>query len=115
MTMLASLLVLADGITVKLGNNVFSIGLDLVLYLVIAAIIGYLAERVVKSSVPFGIVGSIIVALIGIWLMTRVLVINGIGDIYLFNVPLIRAFIGAILLVLIWRAITYRRVTRRTV
>ncbi len=113
--MLASLLVLADGITVKLGNNVFSIGLDLVLYLVIAAIIGYLAERVVKSSVPFGIVGSIIVALIGIWLMTRVLVINGIGDIYLFNVPLIRAFIGAILLVLIWRAITYRRVTRRTV
>ena len=111
--MLASLLVLADGITVKLGNNVFSIGLDLVLYLVIAAIIGYLAERVVKSSVPFGIVGSIIVALIGIWLMTRVLVINGIGDIYLFNVPLIRAFIGAILLVLIWRAITYRRVPRR--
>jgi len=106
--MVASLLVLADGITVKIGSNVFSIGLDLILYLVIAAIIGYLAERVVKSSVPFGIVGSIIVALIGIWLMTRVLVIGGIGDIYVLNVPLIRAFIGAILLVLIWRAITYR-------
>ncbi len=113
--MLASLLVLADGITIKLGNNVFSIGLDLILYLIIAAIVGYVAERIVRSSVPFGIVGSIIVALIGIWLMTRVLIINGIPDITVLGVPLIRALIGAILLVLIWRALTYRRVTRRTV
>ncbi len=111
--MLASLLVLADGITVQLGNNVFRIGLDLILYLIIAAIVGIVAERIVKSTVPFGIIGSIIVALIGIWLMTRVLVINGIPDITIFNVPLIRALIGAILLVLIWRAITYRRTTRR--
>ncbi len=111
--MLASLLVLADGITIKLGNNVFSIGLDLILYLIIAAIVGYVAERIVRSSVPFGIIGSIIVALIGIWLMTRVLIINGIPDITVLGVPLIRALIGAILLVLIWRAITYRRVTRR--
>ncbi|GAC1616790.1 MAG: hypothetical protein NVS4B11_05220 [Ktedonobacteraceae bacterium] len=113
--MLASLLVLADGITVKIGSNVFTIGVDLILYLIIAAIVGYLAERIVRSSVPFGIIGSIIVALIGIWLMTRVLVISGIGDIYLLGVPLVRALIGAILLVLIWRAITYRRVTRRAV
>ena len=111
--MLASLLVLADGITVKLGSNVFTIGVDLILYLIIAAIVGYVAERIVRSSVPFGIVGSIIVALIGIWLMTRVLIINGIPDITVLGVPLIRALIGAILLVLIWRAITYRRVTRR--
>ena len=111
--MLASLLVLADGITVKFGNNVFSIGLNFILYLIIAAIVGYIAERVVRSSVPFGFIGSIIVALVGIWLMTHVLVINGIGDIYLFGVPLLRAFIGAILLVLIWRALTYRRATRR--
>ncbi len=111
--MLASLLVLADGITVKLGSNVFTIGLDLILYLIIAAIVGYVAERIVRSSVPFGIVGSIIVALIGIWLMTRVLIINGIPDITVLGVPLIRALIGAILLVLLWRAITYRRVARR--
>ncbi len=111
--MLASLLVLADGITIKLGSNVFTIGVDLILYLIIAAIVGYVAERIVRSSVPFGIIGSIIVALIGIWLMTRVLIINGIPDITVLGVPLIRALIGAILLVLIWRAITYRRVARR--
>ncbi|GAC1424051.1 MAG: hypothetical protein NVS4B1_34790 [Ktedonobacteraceae bacterium] len=111
--MLASLLILADGITVKLGNNVFSIGVDLILYLIIAAIVGYVAERIVRSSVPFGIVGSIIVALVGIWLMTRVLIINGIPDITVLGVPLVKALIGAILLVLLWRAITYRRVARR--
>ncbi len=110
--MLASLLVLADGITVKLGSNVFTIGVDLILYLIIAAIVGYVAERIVRSTVPFGIIGSIIVALIGIWLMTRVLVINGLPDITVLGVPLIRALIGAILLVLLWRAITYRRVRR---
>ena len=113
--MLASLLVLADGITIKLGNNVFSIGLNLILYLIIAAIVGYVAERIVRSSVPFGFIGSIIVALIGIWLMTRVLIINGIPDIIVFGVPLIKALIGAIILVFIWRLITYRRVTRRAV
>ena len=110
--MLASLLVLADGITVKLGSNVFTIGVDLILYIIIAAIVGYVAERIVRSTVPFGIIGSIIVALIGIWLMTRVLIINGIPDITVLGVPLIRALIGAILLVLLWRAITYRRVRR---
>ncbi len=111
--MLASMLILADGIQVRLGNNVFSIGLDLILYLVIAAIVGIIAERVVKSSLPFGFIGAIIAALIGIWLMTHVLIINGIGDIYIFGVPIVRALVGAILLVLIWRAITYRRSYRR--
>jgi uncharacterized membrane protein YeaQ/YmgE (transglycosylase-associated protein family) len=111
--MLASLLVLADGITIKIGNNVFSIGLNFILYLVIAALVGYLAERIVKSSLPFGFIGAIIAALIGIWLMTRVIVINGVGDIYLLGVPLLRALVGAILFVLIWRAITFRRSTRR--
>ncbi len=111
--MLASLLVLADGITIKLGNNVFTIGVDLIFYLIIAAIIGYVAERVVRSTVPFGIIGSIIVALIGIWLMTRVIVINGLPDITVLGVPLVRALIGAILLVLVWRLITYRGARRR--
>jgi hypothetical protein len=35
------------------------------------------------SRLPLGFVGS----LIGIWLMIRVIVIKGIGDIYLFGVP----------------------------
>ena len=110
--MLASMLVLADGITIRLGGNVFNIGLDFILYLIIAAVVGILAEYIVKSRLPFGFIGAIIAALIGIWLMTHVIIINGIGDINLFGVPIVRALIGAILLVLIWRAITYRSYRR---
>jgi len=111
--MLALLTVLADGVTIKIGDNVWTFGLNFILYLVIAAIVGLVAEGLVKYHLPFGFVGAIIASLIGIWLMTQVIIISGIGDIYLFNVPLIRALIGAIVLVAIWKLITYGFARRR--
>jgi uncharacterized membrane protein YeaQ/YmgE (transglycosylase-associated protein family) len=36
-----------------------------------------------------------------------VIVIKGIGDIYVFGVPIFRALIGALILVFIWRLITF--------
>jgi uncharacterized membrane protein YeaQ/YmgE (transglycosylase-associated protein family) len=117
--MLASLIVLADGVTIKIGDNVWSFGLNFILYLVIAAVVGLVAESLVKYHLPFGFVGAIIAALIGIWLMTQVIIISGIGDIYVFGVPLLRALIGALILVAIWKLITYgfarRRYTARAV
>jgi uncharacterized membrane protein YeaQ/YmgE (transglycosylase-associated protein family) len=111
--MLASLLVLADGVTIKLGSNVWSFGLNFILYLIIAAIVGLIAEYIVGWRLPLGIIGAIIAALVGIWLMTQVISITGIGDIYLFGVPLIRALIGAIILVAIWHLITFGLTRRR--
>src|SRR6266568_4348677 len=105
--MLASLLILADGVTIKLGNNVWTFGLNFILYLVIAAIVGLIAEYIVGWRLPLGIIGAIVAALVGIWLMTQVIVITGIGDIYVFGVPIIRALIGAIILVAVWHLITY--------
>jgi uncharacterized membrane protein YeaQ/YmgE (transglycosylase-associated protein family) len=105
--MLASLLILADGVTIKIGSNVWSFGLNFILYLIIAAIVGLIAEYIVGWRLPLGIIGAIIAALIGIWLMTQVIVITGIGDIFLFGVPVIRALIGAIILVAIWHLLTY--------
>jgi len=105
--LLALSTILADGVTIKIGNNAWSFGLNLILYLIIAAIVGFIAEAIVGWHVPFGFVGAIIAALIGIWLMTQVIVITGIGDINLFGVPLIRALIGAIIVVAIWHLLTY--------
>ena len=117
--MLAFLTVLADGVTIKLGDNVWSFGLNFIVYLIIAAIVGLVAEGLVRYHLPFGFVGAIIASLVGIWLMTNVIVITGIGDIIVFGVPLFRALIGAIILVAIWKLITYgfarRRYTARTV
>jgi len=111
--MLASLLVLADGVTIKIGSNVWSFGLNFILYLIIAAIVGLIAEYIVGWRLPLGIIGAIVAALVGIWLMTQVIVITGIGDIYLFGVPIVRALLGAIILVAIWHLLTYGLTRRR--
>src|SRR5713226_5524772 len=97
--LLALNLVLADGIRIDIGTFHLSVTLGFLIYLLIAAIIGFLAEFIVGWRIPFGFIGAIIAALIGIWLMTNVIQISGIGDIYVGTdprIPLIRALIGAI-------------------
>src|SRR5947208_2344499 len=96
-------LILADGITIQLGSNVWTFGLDFIVYLIVAAIVGFVAESLVGRRLPFGFVGAIIAALVGAWLLTKVIVINGIGDINVYGVPIFRALVGAIILVAIWR------------
>lgn len=100
--------ILADGVTVKLGDQVWSFGLNFIVYLIVAAIVGFVAESLVGWHLPLGIVGAIIAALLGAWLLTKVLVITGISDLYVYGVPLLRALLGAILLVGIWHLLTYR-------
>ncbi|GCE06643.1 hypothetical protein [Dictyobacter aurantiacus] len=100
------MLVLADGVTITIGHNVWSFGMNVIMYIIIAAIVGIVAEMIVGWRVPFGIIGAIIVGVIGAWLMTNVITISGVGDIYLFGVPIIRALIGAIILIAIWHLIT---------
>jgi uncharacterized membrane protein YeaQ/YmgE (transglycosylase-associated protein family) len=107
------MLVLASGITVSVGQYSFALSFNLLLYLLIAAIVGLVAEAIVGWRVPFGIVGAVIFALIGMWVMTNIIVIKGMGDYVLYGVPLIHTLIGAVIMVMIWHLITggfsYRR------
>jgi uncharacterized membrane protein YeaQ/YmgE (transglycosylase-associated protein family) len=98
--------VLADGIVINIGSNHWSFGLSFLLFLLIAAIVGVVAEYIVGWRLPLGIIGAIILGVVGAWLMTDVIHIGGIGDIVLWGVPLIRALIGAIILIAIWHLIT---------
>ena len=101
-------IVLADPITIRIGDYAWTFTSAFIIYLVVAAIVGLLAEFIVGWRLPFGIVGAIIAALIGIWLMTQVIIITGFNDIDVYGVPLIRALIGAIVLVMLWHFLTYR-------
>ncbi len=105
--------ILADGISIHIGDNVWNISLNFIIYLIIAAIVGFVAEFIVGWRLPLGFIGAIIAALIGIWLMTQVIIITGLGDINVFGVPIIRALIGAIIFVALWHLITYRSWSRR--
>src|SRR6266480_4379854 len=107
-------MLLADGITITIGHNVWTFGLNFIVYLIVAAIVGLVAEAIVGWRLPFGFVGAIIAALVGIWLMTQVIIITGIGDINIYGVPIIRALIGAIILVALWHLITYGLWRRRS-
>lgn len=100
------MLVLADGVTISIGHNVWTVGMDVILYIIIAAIVGVVAEVIVGWRVPFGIIGAIIAGVIGVWLMTRVINITGVGDIFLFGVPVIRGLIGAIIFIGLWHLLT---------
>jgi len=86
----------------------FTLTLSELVYLVIAAIVGLIAEFIVGWRLPLGIIGAIIVALLGIWLMTHVFPITIPGDPNIYGVPLFKALIGAVVLVAIWHLITYR-------
>ena len=104
--MLRFFAVLVGDITIKINGATWSIILSAILYLIIAAIIGLIAEFIMKDRLPFGFIGAIIAALIGIWLITQIIIIQGIGDFYIFDIPLIRTLIGAIIFAFIWRIIT---------
>jgi uncharacterized membrane protein YeaQ/YmgE (transglycosylase-associated protein family) len=108
--------VIADGITIAIGQNHWSFGLNFLLFLLISAIVGVIAEYIVGWKLPLGIIGAIILGIVGAWLMTDVIQIGGIGDINVWGVPLIRATLGAIILIAIWHLITsgFRRRRYRT-
>src|SRR5437016_12966480 len=94
----------------------FTITVSQIIYVVIAAIVGLIAEFIVGWRLPFGIIGAIIAALIGIWLMTQVIIISGIPDFRLNTSPpidLVRALIGAIIFVFLWHLLTRPLYSRR--
>jgi uncharacterized membrane protein YeaQ/YmgE (transglycosylase-associated protein family) len=113
-------MILADTITIKIGNTVLYLGTNLNVYIAVAAIVGLVAEFLVGWRLPFGIIGATIAALVGIWLMTQVIVISGIPDYAINTTPpiyLVRAIIGAALFVFLWHLLTfpfYRRRNRRS-
>ena len=85
---------------------------QLIVFLLIAAIVSIIAERLVGIG-PWGLLGNIIVGVIGIWLMLYVLHVVLPGDPVVAGVPILTAILGAIIVdlifVLLFRAVGPRR------
>jgi len=103
----------APFIFIRIGSLQFSFTLSQIISLAIAALVGLVAEFVVGWRLPFGIIGAIVAALAGMWLLTNFaqLVIPNDPDLY--GVRIFRALTGAILLVVTWHLLTYRLWHRR--
>src|SRR5437763_1262007 len=78
---------------------------ELIIYLLIAAIVGLIAERLVGTG-PYGLIGNISVGVIGIWSMLNLLHWGAPGDLIAHGVPILTAIIGAITVDLIVSALS---------
>src|SRR5258708_22616914 len=81
---------------------------DVLVWLIIAALVGVVGELVARRRTPFGIVGAIIVGCIAIFLVDGVLHWHMLGEPYLNGVPVITSILAAAVLVLLWSAFAYR-------
>jgi uncharacterized membrane protein YeaQ/YmgE (transglycosylase-associated protein family) len=81
----------------------------LIVWLIIAALVGFVGELIARRRTPFGIVGAIILGFIAIFLVVGVLHWHIIGEPYLNGVPLITSIIAAAIIVLLWSAFAYHR------
>ena len=85
----------------------------ILVWLIIAAIVGILGELIARRRAPDGIIGAIILGFIAIFLVDYVFRINIIGDPVIAGVHIITTILAAAILVFIWSAFAYHRVYRR--
>lgn len=79
-----------------------------IVWLVIAAIIGFLGEFIAGRRAPAGILGAIMIGLFAIFLIVGFFHFSIQGEPKLEGVPLISTIIAAVMVVVIWSSIAYR-------
>jgi uncharacterized membrane protein YeaQ/YmgE (transglycosylase-associated protein family) len=82
---------------------------QLIIWIVIAAIIGFLGELISGRRAPAGILGAIMLGLLAIFLIVGFFHFHIIGEPSVEGVPLISTIIAAAILVTLWSSIAYRR------
>lgn len=80
-----------------------------VIWLIIAALIGIIAEFVAGRRAPAGIFGAIMVGLFAIFLIVGFFHFRIAGEPLINGVPIVSTIIAAIVLVIIWSSMASRR------
>jgi uncharacterized membrane protein YeaQ/YmgE (transglycosylase-associated protein family) len=99
--MVASLLLLSDPV-------LFSFTMSHLLYVCIAIIIGIVAETIIGWRLPYGVLGAVLCAILGV-IIAVVLPLSIGQDVNILgqNIAVAKAFIGGAVLVTIWHLLTY--------
>ena len=83
---------------------------QVLIWIIIAAVVGVVGELLARRRAPDGIVGAIIVGLLAIFLIVGVFHFHIAGEPLMGGVPLISSIIVAAILVAVWSGFAYRRV-----
>ena len=86
----------------------------LLIWLLIAALVGFIGELIARRRAPDGIIGAIILGFLAILVVVGILHVHIVGEPTVYGVPLISSIIAAAILVFIWSAFAYHRVHRYT-
>ena len=81
---------------------------QLIVWIIIAAIVGFLGELISGRRAPAGILGAIMVGLFAIFLIVGFFHFSISGEPTLSGVPIISTIIAAVMLVIIWSSLAYR-------
>ncbi len=81
----------------------------LVVFLVIGAVVGLMAERLTDRKLPYAWVGAIAAGLVGAWLMTDALRIEIAPQLSVTGIPLLPAILGAVIVVSLFSLVTSDR------
>ncbi|MBA2394259.1 MAG: transglycosylase [Ktedonobacteraceae bacterium] len=82
---------------------------ELIVWIIIAAVVGFLGEFIAGRRAPAGILGAIMIGLFAIFLIVGFFHFHIVGEPSLEGVPIISTIIAAIMLVVVWSSISYRR------
>ena len=85
---------------------------NLIIWLIIAALVGIVGELIARRRTPFGLVGAIILGFIAIFLVVGVFHVHIVGEPTINGVPLLTSIIAAAILVFIWSAFAYHHAHR---
>jgi uncharacterized membrane protein YeaQ/YmgE (transglycosylase-associated protein family) len=82
---------------------------ELIVWIIIAAVVGFLGEFIAGRRAPAGILGAIMVGLFAIFLIVGFFHFHIVGEPTLEGVPVISTIIAAIMLVVVWSSVSRRR------
>ena len=83
---------------------------QLLIWIIIAAVVGFVGELIARRRAPDGIIGAVILGLLAIFIVVGLFHFHIVGEPFLDGVPIISSIIAAAILVAIWSAFAYRRV-----
>jgi len=82
--------------------------LHLIVLIVVAAVCGLIAERVMGRSLPFGWIGATVAGFVGAWLMVDVFHLVILPTLTIEGLPIVSAILGAIVVVVLFSLVAGR-------
>lgn len=80
-----------------------------IVWVIVAAIIGFLGELIAGRRAPDGILGAIMVGLFSIFLIVGYFHFHIVDEPMVSGVPIVSTVIAAIMVVVIWSSLSHRR------